>query len=73
MCKFQLSKYLKAKDHLTIETGMELLRENVVLSDIAKDITDNLNTQPNIKAFLKMQGEIIEILKTQLQTYAFKA
>ena len=73
MCKFQLSKYLKAKDHLTIETGMELLRENVALSDIAKDITDNLNTQPNIKAFLKMQGEIIEILKTQLQTYAFKA
>lgn len=73
MCKFQLSKYLKAKDHLTIETGMELLRENVVLSDIAKDVIHNLNMQPNIKPFIKMQGEIIELLKTQLQAYTFKA
>ena len=72
MCKFQLSKYLKAKDKLTIDTGVELLKANVVLSDIAKDVSDNLNSQPKVGVFIKMQEEIIEILSKQLQNYSFK-
>ena len=72
MCKFQLSNYLKNKDNLTIATGVEMLNVNVMLRDIATDVADNINKQPNIKAFIRMQGEIIEIVSKQLQTYHFK-
>jgi hypothetical protein len=72
MCKYQLSNYLKNKENLTIAAGVELLEGNVVLRDIAHDVTANLNRQPNIKAFLRMQGEIIDIICKQLQTFQFR-
>ena len=72
MCKYQLSNYLKNKENLTIAAGVELLEGNVVLWDIANDVTTNLNRQPNIKAFLRMQGEIIDIISKQLQTLQFR-
>jgi hypothetical protein len=72
MCKYQLSNYLKNKENLTIAAGVELLEGNVVLRDIANDVAANLNRQPNIKAFLRMQGEIIDIISKQLQTLQFR-
>jgi hypothetical protein len=72
MCKYQLSNYLKNKENLTITTGVEILEGNVVLREIANDVTANLNRQPNIKAFLRMQGEIIYIISKQLQTLQFR-
>ena len=72
MCKYQLSNYLKNKENLTIATGVEMLEWNVALRDIATDVATNINKQPNIKAFIRMQGEIIEIVSKQLQTYHFK-
>ena len=72
MCKYQLSNYLKNKENLTIATGVEMLEGNVVLREIANDVTSNLNRQPNIKAFLRMQGEIIDIIGKQLQTFQFR-
>jgi Tfp pilus assembly PilM family ATPase len=72
MCKYQLSNYLKNKENLTITTGVEILEGNVVLREIANDVTTNLNRQPNIKAFLRMQGEIIDIIVKQLQTFQFR-
>ena len=72
MCKYQLSNYLKNKENLTIATGVEMLEWNVALRDIATDVADNINKQPNIKVFIRMQGEIIEIVSKQLQTYHFK-
>ena len=72
MCKFQLSNYLKAKDSLTIQSGVELLEKNTVLREIAKDVANNLNIQPKINPFLKMQEEIVEILSKQLQNFSFK-
>lgn len=72
MCKYQLSNYLKNKENLTIATGVEMLEGNVVLREIANDVTANLNRQPNIKAFLRMQGEIIDIISKQLQTLQFR-
>lgn len=72
MCKFQLSKYLKAKDTLTISEGLQLLESNIILRDIANDIEVNLNAQPNIKPFIRMQDEIIEAVSKQLHAYSFK-
>jgi hypothetical protein len=72
MCKYQLSNYLKNKENLTIATGVAMLEENVMLRNIATDVADNTNKQPSIKAFVRMQGEIIEIVSKQLQTYHFK-
>ena len=72
MCKYQLSNYLKNKENLTITTGVEILEGNVVLREIANDVTANLNRQPNIKAFLRMQGEIIDVIGKQLQTFQFR-
>lgn len=72
MCKFQLSNYLKAKDSLTIQSGVELLEKNTVLREIAKDVANNLNIQPKINPFLKMQEEVIEIAIKQLQNFSFK-
>lgn len=72
MCKYQLSKFLKDKENLTFATGIELLEGNVVLRGIANDVTANLNRQPSIKAFIRMQGELIEIVSKRLQAYHFK-
>ena len=72
MCKYQLSNYLKNKENLTIATGVEMLEWNVALRDIATDVATNINKQPNIKAFVRMQEEIVEILSKQLQNYSFK-
>ena len=72
MCKFQLSKYLKSQNTLNIDSGVQLLVDNVMLRDIANDVAANLNRQPNIKAFLRMQGEIIDIISGELQTFQFK-
>ena len=66
MCKYQLSNYLKNKENLTITTGVEILEGNVVLLNIANDVSANVNRQPNIKAVLRMQGEIIDIIGKQL-------
>lgn len=72
MCKYQLSNYLKNKENLTIATGVEMLEGNVVLREIANDVVANINKQPDIRAFVRMQGEIVEILSKQLQNYSFK-
>lgn len=72
MCKFQLSNYLKSQNTLNIDSGVQLLVDNVMLRDIANDVAANLNRQPNIKTFLRMQGEIIDIISGQLQTFQFK-
>lgn len=72
MCKFQLSKYLKSQNTLNIDSSVQLLVDNVMLRDIANDVAANLNRQPNIKTFLRMQGEIIDIISGQLQTFQFK-
>ena len=72
MCKYQLSNYLQNKEDLTITTGVEMLEQNVVLRDIATDVATNINKQPNIKAFVRMQGEVVEILSKQLQNFSFK-
>lgn len=71
MCKFQLSKYLKNKETLSVENGVQLLTENILMREIVNDVEANLNKHPNVKAFMKMQGEIIDVLSKKLQEYSF--
>lgn len=71
MCKYRLSDYLKKKDSLTIADGVSLLRDNQALNQIVGDVSDNLNIKPQVKAFIKMQDEIIEIISKQLKGYSF--
>lgn len=71
MCKYRLSDYLKKKDSLTIADGVSLLRDNQALNQIVGDVSDNLNIKPQVKAFIKMQDEIIEIISKQLKEYSF--
>lgn len=71
MCKYRLSDYLKKKDSLTIADGVSLLIDNQTLNQIVGDVSDNLNIKPQVKAFIKMQDEIIEIISKQLKEYSF--
>ena len=71
MCKFQLSKYLKSKDSLTITDAIKLLEENQALYRIVEDVTEQLNTKVNAKTFIRMQQELIELIIKRLQEYSF--
>lgn len=71
MCKYRLSDYLKKKDTLMITEGVSLLRDNQILNQIVGDVSANLNIKPQVKAFIKMQDEIIEIISKQLKEYSF--
>ena len=71
MCKFQLSKYLKSKDSLTITGAIKLLEDNQSLYRIVEDITEQLNTKVNVKAFVRMQQELINVVSDKLREYSF--
>lgn len=72
MCKYQLSKFIKQKENLTIQEGVDILEDNVFLHRIAQDVEQHLNTKPDTKSFDRMQGEIISKLSKRLQGYHFK-
>ena len=71
MCKFQLSGFLKQKENLSIEEGVRILQNNQMLREIVNDVERQLRAKPKVEAFLRMQGEIIELLELQLRNYAF--
>jgi hypothetical protein len=71
MCRFQLSKYLKGKDRLTITDIIKLLEENQSLYQIVEDVENNLNTNIKVKPFLRMQEELIDMVSNKLQQYSF--
>ena len=71
MCKFQLSGFLKHKENLSIEEGVRILQNNQMLREIVNDVERQLRAKPKVEAFLRMQGEIIELLESQLRCYAF--
>ena len=54
-----------------ITEGVSLLRDNQTLNQIVGDVSVNLNIKPQVKAFIKMQDEIIEIINKQLKNFSF--
>jgi len=72
MCGFQLHDYLDRRAHMSFADGIGRLQDSLMLRGIVNDVEQNLHVRikPQVNAFMRMHGEIFDILKTKLQDYA---
>ena len=72
MCGFQLHDYLDKRAQMSFTDGIRRLQDSLMLRGIVNDVEQNLHVRikPQVDAFMRMHGEIFDILKTKLQVYA---
>lgn len=70
--KYQVLDFLQTKDKMSFAKGLELLGRNNLTYSTIHTIEEMFSTKVNVSTFYRLQDEIINLLKTKLDTYAFK-
>ena len=69
--KFQVRTFLQKKDMMTFSQGIDLLERNNLLYATIKTIEEQLSIKISIPSFFRLQDDIINRIKGDLDKYAF--
>ncbi len=70
--KFQVRTFLQTKDVMTFSQGIDLLERNKLLYATIRTIEEQLSIKISIPSFFRLQDDIINRMKGDLDKYAFE-
>lgn len=69
--RFQVGNFIKSKENLTINGGVEMLKRNRSVYEAIKNVEQNCQTKIDVKSFYRLQGDVLRLVKEKLDDYAF--
>lgn len=69
--RFQVGNFIKSKENLTINGGVEMLKRNRSVYKAIKNVEQNCQTKIDVKSFYRLQGDVLRLVKEKLDDYAF--
>lgn len=69
--RFQVRNFIKSKNDMTINGGVEMLKRNMLVYEAIKNVEQNCKTKIEVESFYGLQDDVLNLVKKKLDGYAF--